>query len=780
MRIKEFCITRYGPLGETGKILLGDFNLLYGKNERGKTLTIDALIRLLLGKNVKQFKQLNRVSSDPMGYIILGFTNEEGFRTLPQDGDLTILTKSAQIPLTASDFRNIFIIRNSDLSIADEADYYTAITEKLVGLRTSDISRIRKSLKEIGRLTDGLDYKNDEKTHKLRTRLNRARDLLIKIQSHKKRLREEGYDKLEIRLYRLKEEFIQLNYEVDEYENARNRERFEICSNLLKNFEKRVGELKGMDVYQEDVAQRWQDGEKEVMRSEREILELNNKKDALNYEIDTNEINLREISNELLSMEKRKSLLDEEKPRINDIKDGFTQIHSNISLQIHLKRTLILSISIFFILFLAIIFVKPSAYFYIPGIIALLITITLLGYELIIEIRGRRIKRSFEDVKLNIVQLGINSSTIEEMISGIQGFNAVLDNKKYEFEECKTLLMIKKRHISEVDERLKELKRIIDVEVEKLDTIKREIRIGTIDEYRKILTLKRIAESDKENLFSKLESLLGKAGRNLRENISFWGSKIQELETFRDRGQGRVYDENKYSKLKNKLRGVEKEISGLTERIDRLGDLMLEIERTANDVLVAGGEIYYCKTLSDLDGIENRLRDFINLNDRRRRSIINAVEILDEIERDEKEKVLELFSKDSYISVSNIFETITNGLYDEVIYDKEDERVKVRYSTNELINADVLSGGAYDQLYLSIRLALGEKILKAEKGLFILDDPFIKSDFDRILRQMETLKKISSEGWQILYFSSKNEIIEILGDDINEKRINLININWLN
>ncbi|NIO05888.1 MAG: AAA family ATPase [Proteobacteria bacterium] len=50
MRIKELFIKRYGPLRDRSYVLTGRFNLLVGKNEEGKTLTIDALVKLLLGR----------------------------------------------------------------------------------------------------------------------------------------------------------------------------------------------------------------------------------------------------------------------------------------------------------------------------------------------------------------------------------------------------------------------------------------------------------------------------------------------------------------------------------------------------------------------------------------------------------------------------------------------------------------------------------------------------------------------------------------------------------
>ena len=89
----------------------------------------------------------------------------------------------------------------------------------------------------------------------------------------------------------------------------------------------------------------------------------------------------------------------------------------------------------------------------------------------------------------------------------------------------------------------------------------------------------------------------------------------------------------------------------------------------------------------------------------------------------------------------------------------------------ECLDVYKLSGGAYDQLYFSIRLALGEKLLKGMQGFFILDDPFIKADGERLQRQIKLLKKISSYGWQILYFTAKDEILEVLDEDIRDGKV---------
>jgi uncharacterized protein YhaN len=52
-----------------------------------------------------------------------------------------------------------------------------------------------------------------------------------------------------------------------------------------------------------------------------------------------------------------------------------------------------------------------------------------------------------------------------------------------------------------------------------------------------------------------------------------------------------------------------------------------------------------------------------------------------------------------------------------------------------------------------------------------MDDPFIKADTDRLANQLNVLKRISEEGWQILYFTAKDEVKNALKEDLASSRI---------
>jgi uncharacterized protein YhaN len=148
--------------------------------------------------------------------------------------------------------------------------------------------------------------------------------------------------------------------------------------------------------------------------------------------------------------------------------------------------------------------------------------------------------------------------------------------------------------------------------------------------------------------------------------------------------------------------------------------------------------------------------------------------IFEEIEAEEQKKVSELFGAGS--PVSNYFGKITGNSYDAVLFNQEGSRIEVRRTDGQILEAEKLSGGAYDQLYLAIRLALGERILQGTKGFFVMDDPFVKADPARLQKQIEMLREISQSGWQVIYFSAKGEMREMVKPLIKRGAVHCVEI----
>lgn len=314
MKIKEFIITHYGPLKETGKILLDRFNLFFGKNEEGKSLTIDAFVKLLLGKNMKNFQKINRVDEKPEGYIIIEDDNGKAIK-LSKQKDLT-----KTVGLSASECRNIFIIRDSDLSITQEGEFYTNITDRLTGLRTKEISSIKKKLQEIGRLTraeSSADFSDKKEFNNIKSRLNSATELLGEIDSLKSKIREEKFDQLEEESVKHKEEIEWTEQELVNLENARKREKYEKGREYLDNLTNTLKEYNNLEIYNENDLQTWRDCVKDIKHYSEEKFE--HLKELQQNEAGSKNANeeLRETEIDFKIFEDRKKRLDNEiKPEL--------------------------------------------------------------------------------------------------------------------------------------------------------------------------------------------------------------------------------------------------------------------------------------------------------------------------------------------------------------------------------------------------------------------------------------------------------------------------------
>jgi uncharacterized protein YhaN len=189
---------------------------------------------------------------------------------------------------------------------------------------------------------------------------------------------------------------------------------------------------------------------------------------------------------------------------------------------------------------------------------------------------------------------------------------------------------------------------------------------------------------------------------------------------------------------------------------------LAKINEKANEILA--DRHVHCSSVADLPVARDKLERFVDYWQRRREAALEAIKILDQMADEEQDRVADLFGENS--RATEYFSMITNGRYRSVEYDHDQggPGLIVRQLDGTPLQPHQLSGGAFDQLYLSVRLALAEKLLREEPGFLLLDDPFIKADPGRFRSQMRMLKDLADNGWQILYFSAKQEVREVCSD----------------
>jgi len=775
MRIKEFSIIRYGPLSRIEHVSLGNFNLFFGRNEEGKTLSIDALVKMLLRRNIRDFvPDINRVEENPEGYVIIENEESEEIK-LPEKGDLTKLAS-----LTSSECRNIFIIRNSDLSIVGESEFYTTVTDRLTGLKTKQILSIKKKLQELGKLTrpeSTASLSDKEEFGKMKSRLNRSSKLIEEINILIDKIKKEGFDKLEEEFTKVREKKDEIKEEIEALEEARKREKYEKGKGALETLKQVLKKNSDLAVYNEKDNQLWRDSERDIIAGKKEkeqlLLELDKKEKKLQ---ETSEI-LRKKEREFTIFEERRKKLDEEvKPEIRNYQMKSEELEGKEE-----KDKFFTPLMILFFIFLGVsllgIIIKPSLLSYILTILFLILAGISGVFKFQLVKQRSLLAEMLERIKLNISRFGLKARDIEEILFRLQEFKEEYSERAGEVEEIKGEKKLLESEIKKLrEERIIEVENKIGNARRKIEGVRRKVKEESLEGYSQKLKLKLEYDKLVKEQRSILKTLWGEKEKDLEKNILYWEKETKNLEKYKDKAEGIEYNEKNISELKEEERLLAEEQKKIRSKMAYFQKELAEIERKANEILRLELEEDYlhCKTSIDLEIVKNRLQEFIDKNEANKDNILGVMKIFEEIEREEEEKVSQLFGEDS--SISKHFKEITDGLYREVIFNQEKGKIEIKRKDGLVLDAGKLSGGAYDQLYLSLRLALGEKLLKGKKGFFIMDDPFIKASPDRLQRQMEVLKKISCSGWQIIYFTAKGEVKDVLEDDINSRKVNYVEI----
>lgn len=774
MKLKEFSIIRYGPLENLNKIKLNDFNLIWGKNECGKTLTIDGLVKLLFNKTGKDFENLERVQEVPEGYVVL--VDEKGNEyKIPEKGDLPKISG-----LSATECNNIFIVRNSNLSVAHdlskESMFYESITDKLTGLETERIAKISEKIKEIARLTDKSLEFQDVKDEKLKTRINEANKLIEEIDQLIQEVKEKGLDELEEKKVELKEQLETIEEEIKKLEALRKREKYEKGDEALTILKKLMDEIKELDVYNENDAKLWNDLEKELDMYSSQKQKKEKELEVKVKELEKADEKYKELSEEFKSYEEKKKKIDEEiKPemsRFNSSRDVNKLEKKNKVFTV----SMIISIVILAISVVGIVFNK-SLLFYVLTAVSSIAVAAFGGLKYKVIKDQDQVINKFEEFKAKLQTLGLMADTLGEIYENIKNYEVWYETKLKEFNRAfldkeKIKLQIndlKNKEIAEIEQHIKNIQ-------EKIEKLKEKSKETSLESYNEKLKLK----NEIKNTIGKQETILkshfGYVGKSLEEAIPYWENEIKKLEIYKDNFPEDKFSEDLLTNLKyneNKYKNEYEEVHNNTKLIQKMFE---DIEGRVNKILLPE-EHLFCETSTDLEAIKKLLSDFVNTHENNRNNALVVLSIFEELEREEKGKISSLFGQNSL--VTKYFKEITDGLYDEVTFDSNENKIKVRRKDKVVLDAYQLSGGAYDQLYFSIRLALGRTLLKDRFGFFIMDDPFVKSDFERLNRQMNLLKKIANSGWQIIYFSSKDEIKDLLKEEIANKTINYVELSPL-
>jgi len=772
--LKEFAVSRYGPLPESGRLILSSFNLFYGPNEDGKTLTLDALLKMLLGKKAQRhFTRLKRVQDLPEGYLLL--IDEKGLRLkLPADGVL-----EDHFKFNAREFGSIFVIRDSDLLISGEGDFFRDLTGRLTGMRTEEIKKIKLQISELGKITETGVFINTT-PEKLKDKLNNARSLLAIAEDLAATLQEEGYSRFEEELARLQERRRAVIKRLEDLRVAAKRDLYKRGCKALAGLVEALEDYRRLRHVNRVNYETWQQAASRLAYFSTELKHIETEMEGMKKELQSVHISLLE-KNRLVreqdikltkTEEKLQPLLDNHEKQSIDLKKFETAAGAK-----YLRYCAAFAAAVFLIL----LSVTLSGVEWWSTVLLIISGGVVTGFGLLQALfLKKRMDLAAKETEIIIEgeKQGLPVSSVGEIRKELACFKESFSSLVSMADEVVKEIGWKEKEKSRLESDGEEKKRLFAGTAKKIETIRRQSGADSLDQYRDFLHQKEDLSMEIEKQKSLLAGYFGgresKAGNS---QISFWEEQVAELADFAEAVPHIGCNPGEVARLETERDKLDQEVENLRERMGRHLEKLRDFEREINDLFQGGEEeeYLYCQTVVDLESLQKKLHHWIDRHEEGRKTALQALEILDKIADDEEDKVSSLFGPAS--AAGKYFSCITGGNYHHVSYDSRENMIRVHFPDDRMLEADRLSGGTFDQLYFAIRLALGEKILEGEKGFFLLDDPFIKADPERLSALLKMLFEINEAGWQILYFSAKEEIKRALQEKIDCRSIKEFRIN---
>ena len=195
---------------------------------------------------------------------------------------------------------------------------------------------------------------------------------------------------------------------------------------------------------------------------------------------------------------------------------------------------------------------------------------------------------------------------------------------------------------------------------------------------------------------------------------------------------------------------------------------LLEVEKSIKDIENEIKNRFNGKrTIPDIEEEIKAVEDEVKERVKQFKASNLAIDILQESYQELRGNFGPILNK----NVIESFRRFTNGKYSDVMVDDNYE-MKVR-NENNIMQADILSNGANDQLNLSLRLAFIDMIFKSKDVSIYLDDAFVQYDNKRVEK---TIKYLVNQNFkQYIIFTCHNREENIISkNNIDHKYIKLI------
>ncbi len=262
--------------------------------------------------------------------------------------------------------------------------------------------------------------------------------------------------------------------------------------------------------------------------------------------------------------------------------------------------------------------------------------------------------------------------------------------------------------------------------------------------------LSSLVEGDPVRYLEELKERRGeleRSAREIQEELSRLGVAREEAG---DVATDLPYDPEKERRLREALEDLYQKRTSLKDRLQRTLVALsagLGVEETSLKRL-------FVALRKRLEAVEEELKDLSV----RFVSGVAWKRVLDRFRKEQFREVSQIVSSEEFTAY---LRRITAGAMEVRRVIVEGGDIVFHLADGREYRFSLLSSGVRHQVLLAFKFALLERVYD-EPGFIIMDDAFVFSDWERLKAEVEFLRQVSSEGWQVIYFSCDRATRELL------------------
>lgn len=720
MRITQIGLKKFGKFKDKIFDFSPGFNLIFGRNEAGKTTLTDAL---LVGLFTKKQGSIPREQKKRYGDEI------ELWVDLEVEGKKIRFPKAknfeSEFGIRESEFRSIFLVREGVLEIAEQGksfkEWWDSLKARLRGFE-EEPAKVLEKIAKIGGFTETFDLKE-----KIKAERDKKIAALNWFKDREDRIKELIAD--EERLRQIEGDIEIMEQDIARKEKGLKKAKLEKAKEIKSKLDSVRNSLQGYERYEERHQDEWEKQENERRRIEG-LLKQN--EEQLSYK-----------SNEAREFIQQLEQLKQERERTQQLLGRFqvyeAELHDALFRKEELKRAYKVPSPVVgalwgltgFALIASLVMPSPVPWIF-AGLLltASLIATGLLSYQ---QVKLRRLNSLTERLLKRARDMAIAAGSLEEMT---QEYDEL---KKRERQLTQDIEYRKELH-HRIEEEMKKMREDIEQHERAIKEIGRKLKdlcdrvgLSELDRLREKL-------SEKQNLEKMIAEYRAELKGYLNEEESLWEEKLKELAVLEDVEP--FWDEAEIRRLEEKLRRLRRERD---ERYRLVTAFKAELKAE-----------FECERPEEASWRASNLEREIDEIEMRRRAGEKIKEIFQAVLGSADELIEEIVTKGN---ASRYFEAFTDNNYTSIVLAPQTFSIQVQDREDNLWDLDRLSTGTKDQLFTALRIALAEKLLKS-KGFLVFDEGFVTSDRIRLRKQMQVLGKLVADGWQVYYLTAQDEAKE--------------------